>query len=80
MNLIYIFGAISTFVVVFGTEGRGQRSRIVSIFGGLLWLLLVIYAFYSLSWQKGTIFLIGTFILGAILQSILRPLLNPNRH
>ncbi len=76
--MTYLFATLAVLVTVFGMEGRGTWSRFISIAGGWLWLFVVIYAFYIFMWQKGMLFLLGTFILGAILQRILRPLLNPH--
>lgn len=68
---------MATFIMVFGMEGRGSWSKNIASVGGILWLLTVIYAFYIFPWQKGFYFLIGTLIVGAILQKILRPIINP---
>ena len=76
----YLFGVIATLIMVFGMEGRGSWSRNISIVGGILWSLSIIYAFYVFSWQKGLVFLLATFVLGAVLQRILRSLLNPHGH
>lgn len=78
--MIYLLGAIATFIMVFGMTGRGSWSRKIATVGGLLWLASVIGAFYLLTWQRGVLYLLGTFVLGAILQAILRPLLNPHGH
>jgi hypothetical protein len=75
--MIYAAGAIATIIMVVGMTGRGEWSQGIATVGGLLWLASVIGAFYLLSWQRGLLFLLGTFVLGAILQSILRPFLNP---
>ena len=78
--MIYLFAIVATFIMIFGMEGRGSWSKIISIVGGLLWFSVIVYAFWLFSWQIGLIFLIGTFVLGALLQRILRPLLNPHGH
>jgi len=78
--MIYILGLVTTFVTVFGMEGRGSWSRIISNIGGILWLATIIYAFYIFSWWQGIFFLLGTFVLGAILQKVLRPILNAHGH
>jgi hypothetical protein len=76
--MIYLFGAIATFIMVFGMEGRGSWSRNISVVGGLLWVISIALAFYYFSWRGGALFIVGTFVLGAILQKILRPFLNPH--
>jgi hypothetical protein len=67
--MIYLFAAIATFIMVLGMEGRGSSSKNITNVGVLLWIFSIIYVFYIL---------IGTLILGAILQKILRPILNPH--
>jgi predicted PurR-regulated permease PerM len=64
--------------MVLGMEGRGSSSKNITNVGVLLWIFSIIYVFYIFTWQKGILFLIGTLILGAILQKILRPILNPH--
>lgn len=75
--MIYLLGIITTFIMVFGMEGRGVWSRNISIIGGWLWFASVIFAFYSTDWKTGILFVLSTFILGAILKEIFKPLLNP---
>jgi len=75
--MIYVFGIIAMLVVTFGSEGRGSWSKNIEIIGGLLWLASVIWAFFDLGLKGGFLFLIGTFVVGAILQAIFRPILNP---
>jgi hypothetical protein len=69
--MIYLFAAIATFIMVLGMEGRGSSSKNITNVGVLLWIFSIIYVFYIF-------ILIGTLILGAILQKILRPILNPH--
>ena len=78
--MIYFLGILSVFIAVFGMEGRGSWSHNISVIGGILWLASVVLAFLKFSIGDGFLFLIGTFILGAILQRILRPLLNRHGH
>jgi hypothetical protein len=78
--MIYIFGAIAMFILVFGSEGRGFWSKNISYAGGLLWLGSIVWAFYTLGWKNGSFYLIGTLVVGAIFTNILRPLLNPHGH
>lgn len=78
--MIYLFGALSTFIMVFGMEGRGTWSNGISIVGGLLWLIAIIWGFFHFSVLMGFGFLLGTFVLGAILKRIFKPLLNPHGH
>lgn len=68
------------FLVVVGSEGRGTWSKNIATVGGLLWLTSVIIAFVSLGIKNGVFFLLGSFVLGAILTNILKPLLNPHGH
>ena len=80
MKLVYILGAISTFVMVFGMEGRGNWSKNIAIVGGLMWTASIVFAFYSLPWKSGLLFVFATFVFGVILEMILRPILNPHGH
>jgi len=78
--MLYIFGTISTLIMVFGMEGRGTWSRNIAILGGNLWFISVVVAFWILGIRNGFIYLLGTFIFAYILQRILRPFLNPHGH
>ena len=78
--MIYLFGAVSTLIMVFGMEGRGTWSRSIAIIGGVFWAISVVWGFFHFSLFWGFGFLLGTLLFGAILQRILRPLLNPHGH
>lgn len=78
--MIIASGIISMFVLVFGAEGRGDWSRNIAIVGGLLWLGSVVWGFYTYGVKGGIIYLVGTFVWGAILTAILKPLVNPHGH
>jgi hypothetical protein len=78
--MLYVFGAVATFVAMFGSEGRGSWSGKIAMVGGILWLTSNVLAFYQLGFKEGSLFLLGTFIFAAILQKILRPFLNPHGH
>lgn len=80
MILVYIFGAISVFISCFGMEGRGTWSRHIASVGGILWMISVIAGFYFLGLTQGLLFLLGTFVLGAILTKVFRLILNPHGH
>lgn len=76
--MIIASGVISIFILVFGMEGRGDWSRTISWFGGVLWVGSVIWGFLHYGVKGGIAYLIGTIAWGAVLSLILKPILNPH--
>ena len=76
--MIYIFGIISTIIMVVGMAGRGSSSNKITLVGGWLWLCSVVTAFILLGFKNGLFFLIGSLVLAALLVNLLKPILNPH--
>ena len=78
IEVIYLFGIIATFMMVFGIEGSGYFRRTIGSLSGLAWLATVVYVFYTFSTKQGALYLFGTLFLAAMLQKILHPLFHPH--
>lgn len=68
--LIGLLGIVGITLGVWGTQTRGTWSQNIGIIGGILWLLGVILFFFQTDLVKGFLYLLGTFIVGAILTRI----------
>lgn len=73
---IYAAAILGTFIMLFGMEGRGEWSSNIAILGGWIWIGTIVWGFISL--RHGLLLVIGTLVFGAILQRILRPIMNPH--
>lgn len=69
--LVYVILAIGIFMTTWGAQTRGTLSPAVFSIGGILWLISVVWAFLELGIGKGLLFLLGTFVAGAILSKLL---------
>jgi hypothetical protein len=68
--LIGLLGIVGIALGVWGTQTRGTWSQKIGIIGGILWLLGVILFFLQTNLINGFLFLVGTFIVGAILSKV----------
>lgn len=68
--LIGLLGIVGIALGVWGTQTRGTWSQNIGIIGGILWLIGVILFFFQTDLVKGFLFLLSTFIVGAILSRI----------
>ncbi len=62
-------GAMGVAMAIWGSQTRGTLSRNISIIGGLLWFTVLIWVFVN-HFVNGLYFLLGSFVLGAILKTI----------
>jgi hypothetical protein len=68
--LIGLLGIIGIALGVWGTQTRGTWSQNIGIIGGISWLLGVILFFIQTGLVNGFLYLLGTFIVGAILTRV----------
>lgn len=78
IELIYVFGVVATFIMVFGIEGSGYFRRTLGSFCGLAWMVTIVYVFYRFPFKDGVVYLFGTLFLAAMLQKILHPFFHPH--
>jgi len=68
--LIGLLGIVGIALGVWGTQTRGTWSQKIGIIGGVIWLTGVILFFLQTNLVNGFLFLLGTFLVGAILTRI----------
>ena len=69
--IILTFAFVGTFLAIWGTQTRGSWSQNIGITGGLIWLVSLVWAIVELGLKTGLLVLLGTFVLGGILISVL---------
>jgi len=68
--LIGLLGIVGIALGAWGTQTRGTWSQKIGIIGGILWLLGVILFFLQTNLVNGFLYLMATFIVGAILTRV----------
>ncbi len=70
MLLSYIFLIIGVCLSIWGSQTRGSWSQNIAIVGGLIWLCLLIFMFYSFGIKVGFVALFVSIVVGAICENI----------
>lgn len=68
--LIVLVGVVGAVLSIWGSQTRGSMSQAMASVGGIMWIASVGLGFWKLGLGKGALFLLATFVLGAIVMRV----------
>lgn len=66
----YVFLILGTCLAFWGMQTRGEWSKNISVIGGLVWIVSLIYIFLNKGAKNGLLAILASFVVGAICQRV----------
>ncbi len=70
MIILYIFLFIGAIMSTWGAQTRGSWSQKISIVGGMVWFLTLIYLFFIFGFKNGLIALFTSLVIANVCQKL----------
>jgi len=70
MLIIIIIGAFDIFLLMLNTHFRGAFKPYIDAVLSIIWVVTVVSSFIIYNWKYGLLFILGSFLWGAIIMPI----------